>query len=120
MPAQALRFSGVGVANSIIYFVLAAMLNGLLGLPVTPASVIAYTLAGAFAYLAHKYMTFASKDAALTEVPKFIAASALGLALAVLIPILLHAYAPVISFMTVLLIVPLCSFLMMKLYVFRS
>ncbi len=120
VSGQILRFTGVGAANSALYFVFAATLNGMLGLATIPASVIAYALAASFAFLAHKHLTFRSGTASPTEVSRFIAATAMGLSMALLIPILLHSYAAMVSFLTVLIVVPLCSFVMMKFFVFRA
>lgn len=117
---QLLRFTGVGVVNSALYFVFAATLNSLFGVATIPASAIAYALAAAFAYLSHKHLTFRKGSASPFEVVRFIIATAMGLALALLIPILLYLYAPVVSFLTVLIVVPLCSFVTMKFFVFRA
>lgn len=120
VAGQMLRFTGVGAANSALYFVFAATLNGLIGLATIPASAIAYALAAAFAYLSHKHLTFRNGAASPFEVSRFVAATAMGLALALLIPTLLYRYPPVVSFLTVLIVVPLCSFVMMKFFVFRA
>lgn len=117
---EILRFTGVGAVNSVLYVVVAATLNGLVGLATITASVIAYALAATFAYLAHRHLTFRSRGAAPAEVSRFIAATALGLALALLIPVLLLGFAPMVSFLAVLVVVPPCSFMMMKFFVFRA
>ena len=120
LSGQALRFAGVGGIASALYFVVAALLNGVFGLATVAASVIAYAIAATFAYQGHKRLTFASGTAGRTEVTRFIAATAVGLGLALVIPILLRGYAPMVSFLSVLVIVPICSFLMMKFFVFRA
>ncbi len=120
VSGQILRFTGVGAVNSALYIVFAATLNGLIGLATIPSSVIAYMLAAIFAYLAHKKLTFRGGDTAQAEISRFIAATALGLSMALLIPILLKSYAPMVSFLTVLIVIPLCSFVMMKFFVFRA
>lgn len=120
LPEQAVRYSCVGIANSALYFVLAATLNSLTGLAAALCSVIAYVVAAALAYLAHKHLTFESRGAASREISRFVASTLLGLSLALLIPLVLHGGDPMIAFLTVLVVVPICSFLMMKFFVFRA
>lgn len=116
---QLIRFTGVGVIASALYFIIAASLNELLGLATLPASVIAYASAAVFAYQGHKRLTFKSSGAS-GELTKFVGATIMGLFLALIIPIILADYAPIVSFLTVLVFVPICSFLMMKFFVFRK
>lgn len=120
VAGQVFRFAGVGLVNSGLYFVFAAALNGLLGLAAVPSSVIAYILAATFAYQGHKHLTFRGSGKGAAEISKFVAATSIGMSLALVIPILLHSYAPMISFLAVVIVVPICSFLMMKFFVFRA
>jgi putative flippase GtrA len=83
-----IRFGSVGVAATLLYAALAAGF-GLVRLGATPSSIAAYALAAVFAYLGHKRITFRSEGAHADEVPKFAAASALGLGVAALAPIVL-------------------------------
>lgn len=115
---QLARFAGVGVAASLIYFVLAAAFSGLAGIGAAAASVLAYALAAVFAFIAHRRVTFSSKADPKRELWRFAAATIIGLALATLIPIALDEAAPLVSFFVVMLVVPICSFLMMKFFVF--
>lgn len=114
-----IRFTGVGAMASALYFVIAASLNGFLGLATLPASVIAYASAAVFSYQGHKRLTFKSHGAS-SELAKFVGATIMGLFLALIIPIMLAGYAPMVSFVTVLIFVPFCSFLMLKFIVFRK
>ena len=117
--SQLLRFAGVGVVNSAIYFVLAAAFSEIIGLTAFASSVLAYIIAAAIAYLGHKFLTFAQPVHAADEVSRFVVATGIGLSLAALIPLVQSGFAPMISFVTVLLLVPACSFLMMKFFVFK-
>ncbi|WP_394358518.1 GtrA family protein [Halocynthiibacter halioticoli] len=120
VSGEALRFVGVGAANSALYFLCAATLNSLLGLNTITASVIAYAFAAVFAYLGHKHLTFRNVGAAPFEACRFAAATFMGLVLSLIIPVLLYRFAPVVSFLSVLIVIPLCSFIMMKFFVFRT
>jgi putative flippase GtrA len=117
---QIFRFAGVGLANSVLYFILAATLNGLFGLGAVLASAIAYILAAVVSFQGHKRLTFQTSGRTPTELPKFIAATIMGVSLATVIPVISHSYAPVVSFLAVLFVVPICSFIMMKFFVFRA
>lgn len=120
LTGQAIRFAGVGVIASALYFVVATSLNGFLHLATMPSSVLAYAIGAVFSYLGHKHLTFAGAPNGSSRIPKFIGATAVGLFLASIIPVLLDDYRPIVSFVTVLIIVPICSFLMLKLVVFRA
>ena len=50
----------------------------------------------------------------------FLISGVIGLSLAALIPMILNGFAPIASFVAVLMLVPVCSFLMMKLFVFHT
>ena len=115
---QLLRFVGVGGVASILYFLLASALNAGLGLMPALASVLAYAGGAAFAFFAHRRFTFRSDHGAAQALPKFVLATGVGLGLALVIPMLLHGFAPVVAFLAVLVIVPICSFLLMKFFVF--
>lgn len=117
---QLMRFGGVGVVNSALYLVLATAFSGVVGFTALAASVLAYVIAAAVAYLGHKFLTFGQAAHAPAEMTRFVVASGVGLSLAALIPISLAGFAPVISFVTVLVLVPVCSFLLMKFFVFRK
>ena len=117
---QLVRFASLGVVNSALYLVLAMMFSKAFGFAALVASVLAYSIAAAVAYLGHKFLTFGQPDHAPSEMMRFVAASGIGLSLATLIPILLAGFVPLTSFVTVLVLVPVCSFLMLKFFVFRK
>jgi len=117
---QMLRFAGIGAVNSALYVLLATVFNGVFGMAALAASVLAYVIAATVAYFGHKFLTFGQPAHATDEMTRFIVATGIGLSLAALIPIVLAAFAPMVSFVTVLVLVPVCSFLMMKFFVFRT
>ncbi|WP_299348160.1 GtrA family protein [uncultured Shimia sp.] len=117
---QIIRFAGVGVTCSVMYFVLATGLNSLLGLDTISASFLAYLLSAIFGYTAHRRVTFVSDGAVHQEVTRFFAATGVGVTISLIVPMMLHNHTPVLSFFMVFLIVPACSFVMMKFFVFRT
>jgi|WetSurMetagenome_2_1015567.scaffolds.fasta_scaffold447173_2 putative flippase GtrA len=114
------RFGSVGVAATLIYAALAAAF-GLLRIGATPSSILAYALAAVFGYLGHKRITFRSGAAHAVELPKFIVASAVGLGVAALAPIILTdrlhlpRAAPILA---TCVAVPLLNFLILDQLVF--
>ncbi|WP_164726999.1 GtrA family protein [Shimia sediminis] len=117
--AQIFRFAGVGVTCSVMYFLLASAFHSFAGLAAISASFVAYALSAVFGYHAHRRFTFASNSAISGEALRFFMVTVLGLTISIAVPWVLGNYTPALSFMTVLLIVPSCSFLMMKFFVFR-
>jgi putative flippase GtrA len=117
---QLVRFVGLGAVNSALYLVLATLFSQVFGFAGLSASVMAYAIAASVAYFGHKFLTFGSTGHAPDEVGRFLVASGTGLSLAALVPILLAGFVPLISFVTVLVLVPVCSFLLMKFFVFRT
>lgn len=117
---QVLRFAGIGVLASGLYFALATGLSSFAGLAAVPASVLAYGVSAVFSYNGHRQITFRGGDVAPADKVRFVMTTAFGLLLALFIPHVLAGYAPVVSFTAVLLIVPLCSFLLLKFFVFRA
>ena len=115
------RFGSVGVAATLIYAVLAAGF-GVLGIGATPSSVLAYALAAVFSHFGHKRITFRSAGAHAVELPKFAAASVLGLGVAALAPIILTdrlhlpRAAPILA---TCIGVPLLNFLILDQLVFK-
>ena len=115
---QLVRFVGVGGVASVLYFLLASALNAGLGLMPAIASVLAYAGGAAFAFFAHRRFTFRSDQGAAQALPKFVLATGVGLGLALIIPMILQAFPPMVAFLAVLVIVPICSFVLMKFFVF--
>lgn len=117
--AQVFRFAGVGLTCSAFYFLLASFLCNVAELDAVGASFLAYALSAVFGYQAHRRFTFDSAASVRSEALRFAMVTILGIAISIAVPLALYTQAPVLSFSVVLLIVPACSFMMMKFFVFR-
>lgn len=117
---QLMRFACIGTVNSVLYIVLAMLFNSAFGFAALAASILAYAISAAVAFFGHKVLTFGTPAKAPAEMARFLVASGMGLSLAALIPILLSGFTPLISFLSVLALVPVCSFLLLKFFVFRT
>jgi len=120
--AEVLRFGAVGGGATVLYgiasFALAAA-----GLPAVLASVVAYALSTAFAYLGHRTFTFGSRGDPSEEAPRFLVLNALGLALALALPAaatgVLHVDGR-LGFLAACLAIPICNYFALKRLVFRG
>ncbi|TCP42369.1 GtrA family protein [Rhodovulum marinum] len=117
---QVVRIAEMGVVNSALYFLLATLFSAVFGFAALAASVLAYVIAAAVAYFGHKFLTFGQPAHAVDEMSRFVVATGTGVSLAALLPIVLAGFAPMVSFVTVLVLVPIFSFLMMKFFVFHT
>lgn len=115
---QGLRFLAVGGGASFLYFALALFFDRIISFGPVAASTIAYTLAAAFSYTGHKIFTFNTKERSKFQTLRFAISTLIGFSLASLIPYALAQFAPVISYLAVLAVVPVISFLMLKFFVF--
>jgi putative flippase GtrA len=118
--SQLLRFSSIGLGASALYFIFALVLESVVQMPVVLASFLAYTGAAVFGFFGHRIFTFASTNNPKSEIVRFGIATAIGMCLAIIIPLLLKGYPPVVAFIAVLLIVPIVSFILMKFFVFSG
>lgn len=83
--ARLLRFGFVGGLATITYATLTTLVVGA-GMAPVPASVLAYGAGGIVSYVGHKTVTFRSSADHASELPKFVATFAAGLALAIAAP----------------------------------
>jgi putative flippase GtrA len=116
-----LRFGSVGVASTLIYAALGWSLTVGARLGAAPASVLAYALACVFSYFGHKGFTFRSSAAHAVEAPKFIAAAAVGLAIASAAPLILTDglhLPPIVAIAFTCVAVPAINYLILDLIVF--
>ncbi len=115
-------FAVVGLAATALYAAL-ALLFGSFGWSAVGASVAAYVLAAAFSYAGHKFLTFMSPGSHSSELPRFVASTALGLGLATALPLVLSSWfgmpniVPVVATCTV---VPVVNFVLLDRFVFLS
>lgn len=117
---QIVKFIGVGGFASALYFIVANIINLYVNLNAIYSSVFAYSFAAVIAYLLHRNITFKSQERIGAQIAKFILATLIGLFLSLIIPIVLSHYPPILSFISVIIIVPICSFLLMKFFVFTK
>ena len=116
---QVFRFAGVGVVCSVLYLALATGFSSILGMAAMPSSFLAYGFAAIFGYNAHRRVTFVSSSDVGREASRFFVATGVGLLISLIVPLILRDQAPMLSFLTVLVIVPGCSFLMMKFFCYK-
>ncbi|MER8388648.1 GtrA family protein [Mesorhizobium sp. M0166] len=119
------RFGSVGIAATILYAVMATALVKSQRFDLSPvgASLVAYTVAALFSYLAHKFVTFASSGSHRTEAPRFFLLTATGFAVAYAAPALLTAklgLPPIIAILVTCLLVPAVNLLMLDRWVFQQ
>ncbi len=117
---QGLRFLTIGAGASFLYFVLALILDRLVNFPPVTASTVAYVLAAVFSYIGHKSFTFNTGGHSNFEILRFAVSTLTGFLLASIIPLVLTGYPSIISYLVVLVVVPLLSFLMLKFFVFTK
>ncbi|MGJ8668087.1 MAG: GtrA family protein [Oceanococcus sp.] len=94
LPAQFVRFLGVGGSATAFMYVLLAILVELLHITPVWASAIAYSLSAVFNYWANYHFTFASQALHRRAMPRFIAIATCGLAInAAIMWLLIHPVA---------------------------
>ncbi|MBN9073066.1 MAG: GtrA family protein [Rhizobiales bacterium] len=115
-------FGGVGIVATIGYFLLASFLHGVASVPPAAASVAAYVACAVFSYWGHRRLSFASGGAHAVQVPRFVASTTLGLAVATATPLAADAagLAPVAGYALVCLLVPALNFVLLSRWVFRT
>jgi putative flippase GtrA len=118
------RFGLVGIAATILYAALAtALIQRDRGLSPVQASLVAYTAAALFSYLAHKFVTFMSIGSHRSQVPRFIVLTAAGFAVAYAMPALLTldlGLPPIISVLATCLLIPALNLLVLDRWVFTE
>jgi putative flippase GtrA len=115
-------FASVGAAATIGYAIIA---GGLVFFAVKPlyASLIAYGICASGSYLGHKRFTFGSPESHAIEAPRFFAATLIGLAVAVGMPILYARFfgpSPWFAILATCVLVPILSYLLSQRFVFRA
>jgi len=123
MIQQLLRFAFVGVIASVVYFALAALFYSVVGLPTVGSSIAAYSIAAIVSFVGHRNLTFSSSQTAQSEIGRFMVVTVVGLLLATIVPATATGYfglPSMVSFILVLAVVPICSYLMMRFFVFSK
>ncbi|WP_353643947.1 GtrA family protein [Mesorhizobium sp. WSM2239] len=114
-------FVSVGVAATILYFVLASSTSVILQVSPSISSVVAYLLSAVFSYCGHKYLSFTSSGAHTIEAPRFVVTTTLGLLIAYLLPLAAERMGlpHFVAYAAVCLVVPMVNFVLLKRWVFR-
>lgn len=120
------RFALIGGASTLIYAACASALSGVGGREVlspVAASIAAYGIAAVFSYAGHKYFTFVSRGAHALELPRFLALTASGLAVATAAPGILTGMLglpPAVPILFTCIAVPVVNYVVMGRWVFRA
>lgn len=119
------RFVSVGIAATILYGGVAILLVEwkVAALGMVSASMIAYAVAALFSYLGHKFVTFMSPGSHRVELPRFLALTGVGFAIAGGLSMLFAGMPGVPHYVPVLLTcvtVPIINFVVMDWWVFAS
>jgi len=119
------RFGVVGAAATALYAAMAFLLTHWLWLGLTPgeASLVAYIVAAAFSYLAHKSVTFLSTGPHRLEGLRFLALSAIGIVVAFAAPSILTGalgFDPIFAILSTCVLVPVINFVVMDRWVFAG
>jgi putative flippase GtrA len=124
MPSMRLfRFTGVGIASTLCYAIVALALTSWIHRPAVEASVVAYAIAALLSYFGHRIITFRSKGDHLREAPRFGVLVLCGYALALVIPLLFGRvpnWPPVASILVTCIAIPLANYVLMARIVFTG
>jgi putative flippase GtrA len=117
------RFVLIGMASTVLYAVLAFTFTRMEGVGTTGASILAFALAAVFSYAGHKYVTFVSGDAHRLELPRFLALTAIGLAVVSLLPAILSglfSFPTAVPILLACVVVPALNYIVLGNWVFRG
>jgi putative flippase GtrA len=122
-PMLLIRFGLVGSAATALYAALASVLMSRewIGLSAVRASLAAYVAAALFSYLAHKAVTFMSREPHRTEAPRFLLLAVTGLAVAYCAPALLTGILGLPGIVPVLvtcIVIPVLNLVVLRRWVF--
>lgn len=116
------RYGAIGIAATVLYLATASGLR-LAGMGAGVASTLAYLAACSVSYLGHRSFTFRSRAMHRRAVPRFLVVSLLGLGIAAALPPLVQWLTPFdayFGFLAVTVTVAGCSFVSLRLAVFRA
>jgi putative flippase GtrA len=118
-----LCFVAVGGTVGVIYLIFALCLTNVLQIDVFWANLLAYSCMVPVSFWGHKIITYRSAARAHTEFPRFCFTAGLGLLLSMVTVKLLGGTLHLPSYVsvgTVLIVVPLLSYLLMTVWVFGA
>jgi putative flippase GtrA len=117
------RFTGVGIASTLCYAIVAFALTSRFQRSAVEASFIAYAIAALLSYFGHRVITFRSKGDHLREAPRFGALVLCGYALALAIPLFsgqVLGWSPAASILLTCVAIPLANYVLMARVVFTG
>jgi putative flippase GtrA len=118
--AELIRFGLVGGSATLAYLIIAILLDWLLSIDAVYVSFCAYSLAAVISFFGHRYFTFSRKGRAAGQAIRFVVSTLIGFSVAVLIPVIFHMFAPLVTYVMVAVLVPIMSFLLLKFFVFTG
>ena len=117
---EAVRFAIVGLFATALYALFAVLLTQLTDASVLVVSSSAYMMAAFISFFAHRSFTFRKTGRIRSQGYRFLLNSLLGLSIATLLPLLLTGQHPNVVFGTVCVSVPVVSYIVQKLFVFKD
>jgi putative flippase GtrA len=116
---QIFKFASIGVANTLLHGLVLGLLVDGLGWPVVLSHLVAFGGANLQSYVLNTWITF-NMPVAMFLYLKFLAASLVSLVLTLLLAWMAqrYGYNHWQGFMAVVVLVPMLSFVIMKLWVF--
>ena len=120
-PAETVRFCVVGATTTVVYVTIILSLLKLTGLPLAPASAVAYLFAMVLNYLLQRNWTFVSKKKHSIAVPRFIFVHAIGIVINALTLQVLTVHVGLryaVSQIVAVLLIAVWSYLALKIWVF--
>lgn len=118
---QFLTFAVIGVANTLIHGFILVLLVELLGAAVVLSHLVAFMVANIFSYLMNSYFTFKTV-LSIDGYVRFFLASLLALGLTLTLSWIMEELGLnyMAGFLVIVAVVPLCSFMLMKLWAFQQ
>ena len=116
------RFAMVGIGATLLYASLALLFSQMALAPIQ-ASVLAYAVATVFSYLGQKFLAFRSRGAHRSELPKFLALTAVGFGVATAMPAFfsgLLGFQPYVAVVATCIVVPLINLFVLDRWVFSA
>jgi len=120
---QTWRFFLVGVATTLVHFVVLSVCFRVLGYAIVPSTIMAFFIAVVFSYLMSYRFTFRSTQMHRSSVPKFLLSVGLGFSWNVGLMYLLVEHIGidyVFAFLLTTMVVMVNNFILTKFWVFKS
>lgn len=115
------RFTAIGAANTLAYFILANAIVYVVGLAREPATYIAYAAVLPFAFIGHRKITFKSSGNALVQWLRFCVMQMICITIIALVNWMMEGQpqsSSWVGFTAISILIPLLNFVIMQLWVF--